>query len=194
MAFEYLKDIGKARDEVKTSSTSEIGKIIEDFANETIDLMKEGVQKASGSMAASIGFEVEYNGDVFIVNFLADDYWDYLNSGVDGVQNSVSPFQNRYGDAYSFKTLNPSRKMVDNFSGNGSMQNWMASKGITSLTYGGETHSLITDADYKSAAYVLARATKRDGIAPSQFVDNALAEDKLRKLEEKLLEMIENIL
>jgi len=144
-------------------------------------------------MAASIGFDIEFEGEQFVVYFLADDYWDYLNSGVEGVQRSVGAIPNiKEGVIQSFKTLNPSPSMVEAFGGGanygkngeqGDMQNWMASKGI-----------IAQDGDYNSLAYLLARATKRDGIEPSKFVTNAFSDERLMKFEQLLLEKLNEII
>lgn len=194
MSLAYLEQIGQAREAVKTIAETAVGKVVQEFAQDATDEMREEVPAASGTLKASIGFEFKTDGESISIAFLADDYWDYINSGVDGVERSSGALVNQFGDTYSFKTLNPSKKMVDAFAGGGSMQNWLASKGITSLTYGGETHSLVTDADFRGAAYVLARATKRHGIKPTPFVNNALSEDKIEAFEQAILDAFETMI
>jgi len=190
--YKYLKDIGSERSDFKTVATSDIQKAVADFVDETIQLMKDGVQKGSGKMGNSIGFEIEFKDEKFTIEFYADDYWDYLNSGVDGVSQSAGAITNSFGSSYSFKTLNPSPSMVEAFGGGanygkngevGNMQNWMASSGIVAA-----------NGDYNALAYLLARATKRTGIEPSKFIDNAMSDDKLLKFEELLLDKLEEIL
>jgi len=181
MTEEYLKQFGTAREQVRTTENSLLGQLVREFAEETIQEMKADVQKASGRMAASIGFDIEFEGEQFVVYFLADDYWDYLNSGVDGVEQSSGAIPNQEGVVQSFKTLNPSPSMVEAFGGGanygkngeqGDMQNWMASKGI-----------IAEDGDYNSLAYLLARGTKRHGIKPSNFVNNCfLLTKELQKI------------
>ena len=197
MAKQDLSIFGKARDEVKTIADGPLAQIVADFVAKAIEEMKEAVptsQADTGVLKQSIGFEFESEGQVLTYNFLAADYWDFVNSGVDGVQGSAGAITNVFGSTYSFKTLNPSPKMVDAFAGAGSMQNWLAAKGITSLTYGGKTKQLTTDADYRAAAYVFARAVKRKGIKPRPFINNALSEEKLIAFETALLDAFENIL
>lgn len=193
MIKEYLKQFGTEREEIRTSPNSILGQIAQQFAEDTIEQMKEDVQKASGQMASSIGFDIRFENGQFIIDFLADDYWDYLNSGVDGVQQSAGAIPNvKDGVVQSFKTLNPSPKMVEAFGGGanygrngeqGNMQNWMASKGI-----------IADDGDYNSLAYLLARATKRDGIEPSNFVNDAFSEQRIEKMEQLLLDKLNEIL
>lgn len=192
MAFEYLEQIGKAREEVKTKPGSLFQQLVKDFAEETTEAMKEDVPKSSGALANSIGFNIKEENGQIVVEFYADDYYDFLNSGVDGVQRSAGAIPNAEGIVQSFKTLNPSPSMVEAFGGapnygkgggRGNPQNWMASKGI-----------IASDGDYNSLAYLLARATKRDGIKPSEFINNQFREEKLQAFADKLTQMISEIL
>lgn len=197
MSLDYLKEIGKAKDAVKTIADTALGKVAAEFADSTLATMKDKVptsQGDTGNLKQSLAFQFKSEGTVLSIEFLADDYWDFVNSGVDGVSQSAGATTNQYGTTYSFKTPNPSRKMVDSIMGKGSMQNWLAAKGITSLTYGGKTHSLQSDADYRGAAYVIARAVKRHGIKPSHFVDDSLTEEKLQAFEQALLDAFEEMI
>ena len=189
----FLQDIGNARESIKTDSNSPIHQIMNQFAREKVDEMKKNAPKGNGSLAASIGFKFGAAGGILTIDFLADDYWDYLNSGVDGVRNSAGAIPNKFGSTYQFKTEIPGRKMIDAFIGKGK-QNWMASKGITSLTYGGETYQLQTESDYRAAAFVFARAVKRKGIKPSNFVGKSINEDSLKELEELLIDAMVNLI
>jgi len=191
MALDYLDDIGSIRETVRSESKSFIEKIAGEFAQLSIDQMREDVQKASGTMAQSIDFDIVKDKQKFTITFYADDYWDYLNSGVNGVNQSAGAIENSFGEVYSFKTLNPSPSMVEAFGGGanygkngeqGDMQNWMASSGIVAA-----------NGDYNALAYLLARATKRTGIEPSEFINNAISEDKLLKFEQSLLDALEKI-
>ena len=62
MTEEYLKQFGTAREQVRTTENSLLGQLVREFAEETIQEMKADVQKASGRMAASIGFDIEFEG------------------------------------------------------------------------------------------------------------------------------------
>lgn len=190
--YEYLKEIGRIREEVKTLSDSPIHQIMQKWSRDAIDVMKKNTPKASGALAASIGFKFSANGGVLTVDFLADDYWDYVNSGVDGVRGGGGAIGNKFGKTYSFKSEVPSRKMIDSFVGLGK-QNWMAAHGITSLTYGGETYQLTSDEDYRSAAYVFARAVKRNGIKASNFVGKAVNDDTIKLLEKLLIDALSSM-
>lgn len=190
--YSYLNEIGKIRDSVKTESDSPIHKIMKQWSEDAIALMKDNTPKASGRLAASISFDFKNDGGVVIVEFTADDYWDYVNSGVDGFSQSAGAVENKFGNTYSFKSAVPSRSMVDSLLGQ-DKRNWLASKGITSLTYGGKTYQLTTESDYRGAAFVFARAVKQKGIKPSNFVGKAVNEESISQLENLLMDALENL-
>jgi len=197
MALDYLQQIGQAREDVKTIADTAVGKVAQQFAEVAVEQMRDEAptsQADTGNLKQSIGVAFKSEGEVLSLEFLADDYWDFVNSGVDGVNQSAGAIVNEFGSTYSFKSLNPSKKMVDAFAGVGTMQNWLAAKGITSMTFGGKTKQLQTDADFRSAAYVFARATKSHGIKPKPFVNNALSEKKLQAFEQALLDAFETII
>jgi hypothetical protein len=197
MSLAYLEQIGKAKESVKQLADTPLGQAAASFANMAISDMKENVptsQPGTGALKQSLGVEFEANGETLSIKFLADDYWDYVNSGVNGKLKSSGALINQFGSTYSFKTVNPSKKMVDAFAGVGGMQNWLAGKGITSLRYGGKTHPLRTNKDYRGAAYVFARAVKKKGIKPSGFVNEAFSEEKMKAFEEALLDAWEDII
>jgi len=190
---EFAQTLGKAAETVKTESSNLLAMIMKQFAESNVAEMKTNTPKGSGSLAASIGFKFGNDGGILTVDFLADDYWDYVNSGVDGVRGSAGAIPNKFGQTYSFKTEIPGRAMIDSFMGKGK-QNWLASKGITSLTYGGETYQLTTESDYRAAAFVFARAVKRKGIKPSNFVGKSINEESLKELENLLIDAMVNLI
>jgi len=196
MSLDYLDKLGKAREDIQEVATTPIGKAAEEFTKTLIDQMKENVPKAGtqGNLAASIQPTIKFEGPNITILIEMNDYWDFVNAGVDGVEQSAGAKTNVFGSTYSFKNLGVGKSMLDSFKGTGSFFGWMAQKGITSLTFGGETHQLVTESDFKSAAYVLARATKKKGIQPSGFVDDALSEEKIQGFEEKLLDAFEQII
>lgn len=196
---DYLKQIGKSRDQVKTESDSPILNILKKWSEDSIATMKENTPTASGSLAASIGFKFGNDGGVFTIDFLADDYWDFVNSGVDGFSRSAGAVDNKFGSTYSFKSAYPSQSMVDSLLGNGSKQNWFASKGITTYNYTDKegkkhSHPLVDEDDYQAAAYMIGIAIKQKGIKPSNFVGSAINEESIKELEDLLIEALLKLL
>lgn len=193
MSFDYLKQLGKAADELQTVGKSPLGEVARLFAKEAVDQMKAEVPKGNGSLAASLEPEFDDNeAKKFIIKFLAEDYWDFVNSGVDGNKESSGAITNQFGVIYKFKTSNPSPSMVEAFGGGanygkngeqGNMQNWMASKGL-----------IAENGDYNSLAYSIALMVKRFGIKPTPFMNNALSENKIQAFEQALLDAFESII
>jgi hypothetical protein len=192
MSFDYLKTLGKAADELKTVGKSPLGEVARLYAKEAVDQMKTEVPKGNGSLAASLSFEFEQSEGQILIKFLADDYWDFINSGVDGINQSSGAIINQFGDTYKFQTSNPSPSMVEAFGGGanygkngeqGSMQNWMASKGL-----------IAENGDYNSLAFAIAKSVKQKGIKSTPFMNNALSENKIQEFEQALLDAFESII
>ena len=197
MGLDYLNNIGRARDFFDTNKETGLMTVMKSFATMQIELSKEALtqgnppHEAAGSLAQSIGFNINI-GETISLDFLMNDYWDFINSGVNGVQNS-------FGAPYSFQSLNPSPEMVDAFLGVSSLDGWIRAKGIQDLVYinkDGEqvVNELVTDQDFKQAAYVFARGVKKKGIIGNHFIDNVFNEDALEKFELEIIKAIENIL
>ena len=195
MSLEYLKTIGKARESLKTIAQSPIQIILDQFITGQIDVMKAElrVRRATGSLAASIiPVPVPGEGSTMTIEILANDYWDFINSGVNGLSRS-------HGSPYSFKTAFPGRKMIDAFTGTGSLFGWMATKNIKELKYTDKdgkmvVRQLTTPADFRAAAFVFARGVKQHGIKPTPFVDNAFTDESLEELQEKIFQALEAML
>lgn len=192
MAFDYLKYLGEASEEIKKGGGSILAKVAFKFADESVDSMKQLVPKATMTLENSLTYDYKEEDGKLIIYFLADDYWDFVNSGVEGVRQSAGSLTNQYGSVYQFKKENPSPSMVEAFGGGanygkngeqGDMQNWMAIKGI-----------IADDGDYNSLAYSIALMVKRFGIKPTPFVDQAFDETKIRAFEEALLDAFESII
>lgn len=198
MAFEYLENLGEAQDALKFTQGSELQSRFSEFVMMRIGLAKEALENgspsryATGGLSQSIEPEFFIDGEMIGVEVFAADYWDFINQGVNGIENS-------WGSEYNFKTLYPSEGMIDAFAGTGGLEGWMKTKGITELQYysqDGElvVKDLVTDNDFRSAAFVFARAVKKKGIEPNGFMDLAFGDEVLDRFDEFLLDAIENIL
>ncbi len=197
MALEYLKTIGRAKELISEVAQSPVGEVTKMFATNMIQRMKDQLasanRNANGSLSQSLSFEIEQGeGRSFTIEFLANEYWDFINSGVNGVERN-------FGSPYSFKTLNPSPEMLDSFTGTGSLRGWMAARGITTLSYINKdgkniNKSLSTEKDFEQAAWVFAKAVKRNGIRPTAFLDDTFNEEALEKFEDDIFEAFEKML
>lgn len=205
MALDYLNKLGRARDMVTNISQSPVGEVVRSFASNTIKQMQDELAKqnrnANGSLSSSLSFNIQNEeGGGISVEFLANNYWDFINSGVNGVENN-------FGSPYSFRSLNPSPAMLSAFTGTGSLRGWMAARGITSLSYdktikdskGNVVRTervdkqLSTESDYEGAAWVFAKAVKKNGIRPSKFVDNVFTEEALERFENDIVEAFQSM-
>jgi hypothetical protein len=197
MPIKYLENIGRAKSFFDTKQETGLMTVMKSFATMQIELSKKALtqgspsHKATGSLAQSIGFKININ-ETISLDFLMNDYWDFINQGVNGLQNS-------FGSAYSFKSLNPSPEMVDSFVGTSGLDGWIRAKNIQDIVYTDKdgnqvVKQLITDADFRSAAYVFARGVKKNGILGNHFIDNVFNEKALEKFESEIIKAIENIL
>lgn len=204
MALEYLENIGRARDLFELDSESPVQTIMKDFAEMQIELSRQSLSKgsprhwATGSLAQSISFKLNFENEVSI-DFLMNDYWDFINSGVQGVSGGAQTYENAFGQEYAFKHLFPSREMIDAFVGAGSLDGWMKAKNITQLVYTDadgdqQVRDLVTDEDFRSAAFVFARGVKKRGIDGNRFIDAVFNEQALDKFENEIIKAIEKAL
>lgn len=170
MALEYLKTLGKAKSDLMNVEVSPVGKVAQEFAQDMINTMKNKLapRNATGNLSQSIIPEFK-GGEGGVVEFdvLMADYWDFINSGVNGTQNT-------FGSAYSFSELAKTQSSGLNFKE--SLTLWMASKGIVA-----------DDGDQDSLAFVIMQSVKQKGITPTPFVNETLTEARIKQFEEDLL-------
>jgi hypothetical protein len=201
MALDYLENIGRAKTLFEAGATSPMQTVLKNFAELQIQLSRDALQKgsprhwATGSLAQSLSFKINFDEKVSL-DFIMNDYWDYINAGVQGMQGGAQVYQNAFGTEYSFKTLSPSRGMIDSFVGTGDMDGWMRAKNITSLSWTDEDgveqiQDLVTDEDFRSAAFVFARGVKKRGIDGNLWIDNVFNEKALERFENELIKAIE---
>jgi len=123
-------------------------------------LSESGIELSS-NLSQSIAPNVVTNGSNIELTITAEEYWEFVNSGVNGV------FQN-VGGAFSFKTDKPNKKMAT------SIQGWMSRKGIANAQ------------TFKSISYAIATKVKQEGINPTHFVDKVMSVDFINSISESL--------
>jgi len=175
MALEYLQTLGRARQSLKTIASTPIGTVLSSFAQHQIDSMKS-IQKryATGSLNQSLSFQFGKDEDGISVEFLANDYWDFINSGVNGLMNN-------YGSPYSFAQYAKSVSS-DGLNFKESIGLWIQSKGIYA-----------EDENYDGLAYVIMRAVKEKGIKPNHFLDDTFSDEALEQLEENIFKAFQEM-
>ena len=167
--FDGLFDnIGKLKEELKPTPASPLYDYLLELGQDIINRLQTSLDEKtkSNSLRQSIGAGqfIEVQGDSVKITISANEYWKFINSGVNGtVKNQGAP--------YSFKTPWPNAKMAD------SLRQGIAQKGLT-LPPGFKS--------FESYSYAAATKIKRDGIEANYFVDEALNSEYLAEIERKL--------
>jgi hypothetical protein len=178
------KDIGSkygsSVDNFEATAKSGVNKIMLDWANESIGIMRKIItRKARTRQASTLASDLVpkpiANG-IQIVTM--QDYWDFVNQGVKGVYNkSKAP-----NSDYSFKNLGVSPDMLASF------KDYIArtgSKGLRKQTLIRKNKKKQADIITKEAMS-MAVATKIGGIKPMNFVEPAVGAKRLKVLNRAL--------
>jgi hypothetical protein len=194
MADSPLAALGRDLRDLRESPQDAVSGVLEAFTAITIGKLKRGLndkgRKSSGALEASIAPQpVRVEEGNLIISIEMEDYWDFVNQGVNGTETG-------WGSEYLF------RPIAQTPSGNpptfkDSIQDWMAFQGIKQLSWvdkDGEykTKNLTTDKDFEQAAFAIMQGIKKNGIEPSFFVDDALNEETITGLTEGLADAIVN--
>jgi hypothetical protein len=140
-------------------------------------LAEDGRNTTAGALSASIRqgqFDLSNEG-IVSVTVLAEDYWQYINYGVNGTDVNQ-------GSTMSFTTKAPPIS---------SMLQYIKDKTITELAYTSREGQriikpLTTDKARMGAAYVFAQGVKRKGIRKTPFIDNSFTDEEINKLTQLL--------
>lgn len=123
---------------------------------------------ATGSLRNSIAPETETIGNKIVVDVMANDYWDRLNSGVNGV------FRN-FGAKYSFETLITPRRFIED------IERWIRDRGIVPRE---------PEMSRQQLAVIISKSVKRKGIEAVPFMDEAFSSDAVKQLADRLTKEI----
>ena len=131
----------------------------------------------AGALSASIRqgqFDLSQEGKIS-VTVLAEDYWQYINFGVNGTQVN-------HGSNMSFTTKAPPMA---------SMLDYIRDKTITELAYTSREGQriikpLTTDKARMGAAYVFAQGVKRKGIRKTPFITDSFTDKEIDNLTQLL--------
>ena len=158
-----IKDIGKKVDDFKAPK-SPLEEYMVDLGMQIVSQLKQSLREAGDQnsiLSQSIVSKVTSSSENVDLVITANDYWDFVNSGVNGVKKNV-------GGKYNFKTPYPSKKMTE------SIQVWQSNRGIGHAK------------NFKSVSYAIATKVKRDGIEPNYFVDKVLSDEFIKNIENEL--------
>lgn len=185
----FIEGTGRLRENLRFKAGTLIEQSIAEWVVERSEVARDKLDEDGRNGSGALGNSVRSDTKDIqkgIVHVLAESYWDFINSGVNGVQNN-------FGATYSFRNLGVGREMKESF------KNFIQERNITELRYinkEGEaiTKALKTASDYDSAAYVLARATKKKGIKPTPFMDEAFDDEAIKDLSNRLGQEIVKII
>ena len=175
--FDFLGSaFGTATENLRAKAGTKVEQTIKEWLRERIDVaqaeLESSNRNASGSLSASIRTkDLVTNGEEVLVEVIAEDYWDFINQGVNGTVN-------KFGSPYSFKNLVVGMKMHQAF------KEFIQLRGITPRE---------PEMDYDQLAYILAKATKKKGIKKTPFMDEGFSPEAIKDLAERLGKTVKRI-
>lgn len=130
--------------------------VLEEYAQEVRNVYQDNLIRkdriASGKLLNSVEYQVNFNGVDYEVQLRLEDYWKYLEYGIQGSKNTTSPFSNPGWKAYPF------------------ILEWVQVKPVIPRP---DANGRIPKP--KSLAFLIARARKEKGSKPGNELNDALA-------------------
>ena len=176
--FDWLgSKFGTATQNLRAKAGTKVEQTIKEWLRERIDVaqaeLESSNRNASGSLSASIRpNDLVTNGEEVLVEVIAEDYWDFINQGVNGTTTVFND------TPYSFRTLGVGDKMKDAF------KKFIQLRGIQPRE---------PEMDYDQLAYILARATKKKGIRKTPFMDEGFSPEAIKDLADRLGKTVKRI-
>lgn len=147
-----------------------LAEYIGEFLTKAADNLNEKNSTSSGSLEESLTFQITPSGGGYVVNFLANDYYKFVDMGVRG----VGPGNKNTSSEYSFKNAWPSKNHI------AAIQKWMKDNNMTARAmdvsrYGavGRERKARSRPSNRSAAFFIARAIKIRGLPATNFWTDA---------------------
>ena len=183
MSKSIIEQFGDIIKPVTGDSDVTVASIVAEWINERIEVAKEILQEnnknASRTLSQSIAPTpiVEEDG-IITIQVEANDYWDFVNSGVDGSEV-------KRGSPYSFETKAPPVNTI---------RQWMFDRSITTSEFFDKSGAkqikpLLTEKDYQSVAFAIAKGVKKKGQKAVPYMDIAFSDEALEDLEKRILKI-----
>jgi|TARA_R110000765_G_scaffold67468_2_gene130341 hypothetical protein len=181
MAVRDFDWLGKTTDKLRKNLRAKAGTIVEqtiaDWIEEKIEfaqnILEQKNRVGSGALSTSIRpKDLVTNDEKVLVEIIAEDYWDFINQGVNGTKTVFSD------TPYSFRTSGVGEKMKQSF------VKFIQVNGITPRE---------PEMDYDQLAYILARSVKRKGIRKTPFMDEAFSPEAIKDLADRLGKTVKRI-
>lgn len=163
--------------------------VLEAFENRFITAFQDSLERhnrlASGVLWQSIKAETKIFGQSVVLEISMDEYWKFVNEGVNGTQNKV-------GSPFSFKKKNlKTGAMLKHIANRGEYLNPIAvdianyrkdSKGLKVK----RNKPLPIDKARKSLAFLLGRNISKKGIKPTHFADEVVSGELRLEFQKEL--------
>jgi len=150
---------------------------IGEFLSRAADNLNASNSISTGELEKSLAFEVVPLSRGYKINFLANDYYKFVDQGVKGTGDKSGKglkYTNKNNSSpYAFKFMNPSKKHVD------AIKKWITDNDLTSRVtdiskWGGVgRENKGGNMPLKSAAWFVARQIKMGGLKATNFWKNA---------------------
>lgn len=183
--FDWLgKTTENLRENLRIKAKTKVEQTIYEWVIERRDVARSVLDKpkgsnpsrdsnGSGALRTSIRpKDFITNGEKVLVEVIAEDYWDYINQGVNGTKTVFSD------TPYSFRTSGVGDKMKQSF------VKFIQVNGITPRE---------PEMDYDQLAYILARSVKQKGIKGTHFMDEGFSPKAFKDLGQRLGKTVKRI-
>jgi len=167
MAQLDLSDIGRSADLFQTGRASPLTRFLFNWAMEMAYRLRDAAPKATGGLGQSAAPNAKSEDKAVAVQIEMDEYWDFVNEGVDGTQRS-------FGSPYKFTQ---STKVAGIFHGL-SESMWIATKSLHP-----EPGQTIDEMNW-----AIAQGVKKGGIEPTYFFENIMTDEVIDQLQRQLLD------
>ncbi len=147
-----------------------ITEVLETWTNDVAKSMVEYLEnnkRVGTSLAQGVTpLPVKSDGKAVEIELQAPSYWEFVDKGVSGLQNT-------FDTPFSFKFPSVSRSHAE------AILNWIPKVGIQAMG----------DQTFEQVAYAIARSVKQKGINPTPFVTQTLTEARVNELEKAILDV-----
>jgi hypothetical protein len=174
MDLSFLQSTGTVKDMFAPKSGSALMTYLFNWAEDVTEQLRQSAltkANATGGLAQSMQAIPSQEQDKVVVSISMDDYYDFINKGVNGVRQTV-------GSPYSFRTPYANSNMVSAILGEGG-RGWIGAKGY-------KPDSGTTIRDYEAFAWGIATNKKKFGIEPTHFYDDVITEQLIQDLKTDL--------
>jgi hypothetical protein len=159
---------------------SDVEKVISNLAYKVAEMVKQSINDArshddsqGSALAGSVKVKLINTGNSVGFSILANEYWDYFNSGVDGTKTKRA-VKNKLGGRYAFK-------------GKGINTEWVKDK-VTLKKIDKSKGANRYESALKSARFLIGRSMALHGIKPHPFLDDVLTDANKKEWNRQMTE------